>query len=437
MMHKSPILAVLMVPNLLISLMSSSALAHAPVVPSPHAWPWWSHRSRAHVIMQQDPPPPELDERQAQFMRSRGFSWNAKSRTWVQGNPGRAKRLEARSGARVLRVDVHADEGGISDEKRRVFSAALERFEAALRAAREEALGDSEEDRRLRLQLKDRIAKGYAPFVWLGVQLLCTAYLCSAAEIVFDPPHLLIPCAIGVAFAPLLSFLRIERWRRQPGVEDGDGALERLLVDAQLGSYALPGPWEWRASEPMRWGAAAFATESIASVNMALWWHATVEQAVVASVSPALGDVAAATLGVAAVSAAAAGRTAFFYDSTRDGLPGELDAAARMKASAQTYYSMTAPNAAEANQSVASMSALADVWTSKFGAVKEGDDEARTAQLALAVAHTAACALAWELSGRSPVAPVLALAASSLDVYVLRPDTERSRATLDLRSLSL
>ena len=53
-------------------------------------------------------------------------------------------------------------------------------------------------------------------------------------------PPLLVPAAIGAAFAPLLSVLRRERWRRQPGVEDGEGALERLLVDAQTGSYALP-----------------------------------------------------------------------------------------------------------------------------------------------------------------------------------------------------
>ena len=53
-------------------------------------------------------------------------------------------------------------------------------------------------------------------------------------------PPLFVPAAIGAAFAPLLSVLRRERWRRQPGVEDGEGALERLLVDAQTGSYALP-----------------------------------------------------------------------------------------------------------------------------------------------------------------------------------------------------
>ena len=64
-------------------------------------------------------------------------------------------------------------------------------------------------------------------------------------------------------------------------VEDEQGALERLLVDAGLGSFALPAPWDWRFSEP-RWRGAAFLAESLAAANLALFWHGGVQAAVAA-----------------------------------------------------------------------------------------------------------------------------------------------------------
>ena len=205
------------------------------------------HGPRAHVRMQQDPPPPELDERQAAFMRQRGFQWNGKTRAWVKGDPARAQRLECRSGARVLRWD----ESLLSEQSRPCIRQVTLRFQQALREAREEALGAREEDRRIALQIKDKIAQSWAPFAWLGVQLSCFAILLTIFPPILQPPNqqelldvpLIVPLAIGAAFAPVLSILRRERWRRLPGVEDGDGALERLLVDAQLGSFALPAPW--------------------------------------------------------------------------------------------------------------------------------------------------------------------------------------------------
>lgn len=388
-----------------------------------------------HIRMQQDPPPPDLDDRQAAFMKQRGFRWNAKSRSWVKGDiKAKLQRLECRSGARVLRVvtDGHADE---NDEKLLLIRKAMGRFEAALQEAREKAIGDNEEDRQMRLQLKDRIATPWAPYAWLVAQLSCIAYLLNLTGALLQevqPSSWIIPIGIGAAFAPLLSTLRREKWRRQPGVEDGDGALERLLVDAQLGSYALPGPWEWRASEPLRWGAVACAAESLASVNTVLCWHSGVEAAVTSYTAPWMGDAAAIFIGVLVVAAAAAGRAQYFYDGSRDGLPAEVDAARRLKAKAQSYYGMTAASPEEAALSCAVTTALADEWTQTFQEVEEDDDEARFAQLALAVASTALCALAWELSGRSFIAPSLALALASLDLYVLRPDTERCRATITL-----
>ena len=122
----------------------------------------------------------------------------------------------------------------------------------AHREAREEAIGKDETDKKIALCIKDKIGAWYAPLVWLAVQVAIFAYLFES----LSPPLLttdfvvFLPAAIGLAFAPLLSSLRRERWVRQPGVEDGDGALERLLVDAALDSYALPAPFEFNLSDP-------------------------------------------------------------------------------------------------------------------------------------------------------------------------------------------
>lgn len=402
------------------------------------------HSARAmpqRIRMQIDPPPPELDERQSQFMKARGFTWNAKTRSWIKGDVSRTQRLECRSGTRVLRWEGDQP----AEPTLSCVRKATSRFEAALREAREAALNNREEDRKIELQLKDRIAKGQAPYIWLVVQVLCLASLFTTTASLsvdhppppaIDAPPFFLPVAIGVAFAPFLSTLRRERWRRQPGVEDGDGALERLLVDAQLGSYALPAPWEWRASEPTRWGAAACAAESLASVNMAFAWHGCVQQAVADTIAPFAGAAVGALAGVLVVAGAAVGRTSYFYDEARDGLPAEVDAATRLARTADSYYlGMTSTSADEAQASMAATRALAAAWTDKFAAVNEEDDEAKRSQFLLAFVHASTCALAFELSGRSVVAPAVALALTAADVYVLRPDTEQSRATLQLSAL--
>ena len=332
------------------------------------------------------------------------------------------------------------DESGAASEKISAIRRATDRFENALREAREQALGERQVDRRLALQVKDRIAKPYAPFAWCAIQLVVGASLVSftgygdamAATADASPP-LIVPIAIGVAFAPLLSALRRERWRRQPGVEDGEGGLERLLVDAQLGSYALPAPWEWRASEPMRWGLLACAAESLAALNVGLCWHAGVQQGVETTAAPLVGDGAAALLAALTVASCGAGRAAYFFDEVRDGLPAELEAARRLNATAPSYYyGMTSASADEAALSTRAIGALTAAWTTKFAAVAEDDSEARFSQYALSFAHAGMCALLWELAGRSLLAPTLALALAAADVYVLRPDTEQSRARIKL-----
>ena len=126
-----------------------------------HGAPKLPHQFPHPVIMAADPPPPELDERQAAFMKARGFTWNAKTRSWIQGDPQRARRLECRSSARVLRWN--GDQQLIPDAALTTIREATTRFETALREAREEAIGKDETDKKIALYIKDKIGAWYAP----------------------------------------------------------------------------------------------------------------------------------------------------------------------------------------------------------------------------------------------------------------------------------
>lgn len=382
--------------------------------------------------MQADPPPPELDERQAQFMKARGFVWNAKSRSWAKGDPARAQRLEARSAARVVRWE--GKQSDVSELALSCVRSATKRFEATLRDARDEALRSTQTDRKIALQIKDRIMKPYAVPAWLLMQVAFLAWLVDAGCVglgnLSGPEQLYVPACVGLAFALLLSPLRRERWTRQPGIEDSDGALERLLVDAALGSYALPAPWEWRGAEP-RWGAAVLAAEGLAGVNMAGFWHGGVQAAVVASTAPAAGEPAAAFLGILAVASVATARAAYFFDTAVDGVPAEVAAAASLAERAESYYGMTARSAEEASLSVSVVERLAEGWRERFGSAAGS----RAEQLLLTSASAASCGVAWELGGRCTLAPAFALAFSAVDTYLLSPDAELTRVTLRLEDV--
>ena len=345
----------------------------------------------------------------------------------MRGNLDRACRLEARSSLRILRWE--GNQNDFYDEDIRCIRSVTERFESQLRDARDEAINSNDQDRRIALELKDRIAKPYASPAWLAFQASVLACQVEALKpyVPSSTEQLLASIGVGIAFAPLLSALRRERWVRQLGIEDSDGALERVLVDATLGSYALPAPWEWRGSEP-RWGAAVFAAESIAGANIALFWHAGLQNLLVVHAAGFVGDLGACVLGVLAVATAAAGRALYFYDDALDGLPAEIKAAERLAANAETYFSMTARDAEVAALSTQITSGLAEAWACKF----RHTPDTKITQLVLAFVSAAACALTWELAGRSALAPAIAQSFAALDIYVIRPDPELTRVTLPL-----
>jgi hypothetical protein len=418
-----------------------------------HATPIASQH-RALITMQQDPLPPELDERQAEFMKARGFVWNAKTRAWGKGNPERTQRLECRSGTRLIKWQ------GDQDGANAVFiRKATRRFEAAIRDAREEAMATSETDRKIALQIKDRIAQPQAPFVWLGIQLAISAFLIQnlapslLSDLVADPRAALSSASVGLAVAPALALLRRQRWQRQPGIEDGDGSLERLLVDSMCGSYALPAPWEWRAEEG-QWRLSITLAESIASLNMALFWHDGVQAGVVGMVAGGMsgaGDAfvsggggvvgagsaaqqLAPLFGIVATGLSGVGRCAYFYDPVLDGVPAEVECARRIGQTAKGYYGMTVDDPEVAETSALCTRLLAQEWEANFG-VGEG---AYATQLGLAFASASACAVAWELGGHTAVAPALALCGAAMGTYLIDPEwaVGMTTSSIDLKRVS-
>ena len=134
----------------------------------------------AAIRAQQESPPPELDEQQAAFMKARGFVWNAKTRAWAKGDPERLKKLEVRSSSRYLRWE--GDQAQLPEETITAIREATRRFEKELRDAREEALQESEEDRRIALFVKNTFGDGIAVPLWVVWQLILGAACLTASD---------------------------------------------------------------------------------------------------------------------------------------------------------------------------------------------------------------------------------------------------------------
>ena len=134
-----------------------------------------------------------------------------------------------------------------------------------------------------------------------------------------------------------------------------------------------------------------------------------------------------AACGIFAAAALTAARAALLTGRPFDGIAEELDACARLNKSADAYYAMVGTSAEEAAIGTRATRAIADAWDAKFGLARAAPFEVPL----LAFVGGATCALAWELAGHSTLAPAIALVVASADAHLLRPDTERTRVTLD------
>ena len=141
-------------------------------------------------------------------------------------------------------------------------------------------------------------------------------------------------------------------------------------------------------------------------------------------------EVAGIALGLLAVALPAAGVAWWLRRPPLDGLEAELAAAQRLADGAEAYYAMTAATREEADASTRVVRALAAAWQREFGIAVQGTPQLDQALLAFVVA--AACAITFELSGRSLLAPTAALSLAALDLYLLRPNKEQNQASASL-----
>ena len=402
--------------------------------------------------------PPEIDERQAEMLRLRGFKWDPKSGRWFRGDPSTRDRraAECRSGSRVARfVDANGEPVAVG----RAVRKGIRQLESVLQDARDRALDTTEGTRAIDLQIKDKLAAPWAPLAWGAAQLAVGAVLCSAmgtsdsnvlqwsatAQTVTaeaSPPSSLVGSALlGVALGvPVaISRRRLTAVHAGAGVEGSSGQLERALADSALGSHALPAPWEWRCGDgSARWRALALSFELVASSNVLVALHGVLQPAIRSSVAASLPAplasplAPAVALGATALLPAAAERY-FFGDPVLDGLPAELQAAARFGKTSDAYFAMTARAAADPADAAASAAAarsLASAWEARFGG---GSAAERATESAAAVAAAATMTgLAWQLGGDSLVAALVAGVVGTADAYLVSADTEAARVGVEL-----
>ncbi|KAG8458412.1 hypothetical protein KFE25_004553 [Diacronema lutheri] len=397
------------------------------------------------------PPRQQPDERQAAALRAMGYAWDGKR--WGRGDltSRERARASARSGNRFARL-VDGDASAHAPSRSAAALAAVSRFEALLQAAREGALSSNEASRAANLRVKELVAHPLAPAGWLCAQLGTIGALANAAgvDVAAELARGATPLALGagVVAGGAVAACRAAGRAVQPGVEEPDGALERLLADAAEGAHALPTPAHFRF-ESAGWRARALGAELVAAVTATLALQACVQAACLgtgvanalawrlvdasdgselAQHAALLGPAAAALL--AALPAAARG--ALHAAPPLDGIDAECAAAARAKRGAASYFSMCPPrDGGEPDDAAAALCALADGWLSKFERPAAASP-AVGAQAASAFGASLACALAWQLSGGALAAPFLARAIAALDAYALRPNAEAARATIIL-----
>lgn len=464
-----------------VSCVVALTLVAAPAISNPAPKPPSRVRTPAKPTALAGPPPRQQpDERQAKLMQEMGFKWDGKR--WGRGgDPSSRERARAscRSGNRFARL---VDAAGEPAAGHAAAIAGIQRFETLLQAAREGALQSSEAARARSTRIKDLVVHPLAPAAYIAAQLAVICILFTALHGGFgalgapavpgDDSALAIalgsglqgiqteleratPGAIGIglAFGALAALCRSVARAAMPGVEEPDGALERLLADGLEGAHALPTPTHIRF-ESTEWRARALAFELLAGVAVSLALQAGAQAACLEGVANALAwrlvDAAsgsdfgqqAALIGPAAaallVSLPAGVRAALHAAPPHDGIPAECTAATRAKRGAESYFSMCPPLEGEPGDAAATLSALADGWLAKFDKAP-GAPPPQVVQAAGALGASLCYALAWQLASGALLAPVLARAVAAASTYVPvagSVDPEAARVTVRLPTLA-
>jgi hypothetical protein len=409
---------------------------------------------------EQQPPPPNRkpDDRQAAMLKNMGYTWNGKA--WVRGDAKayQQQRAAARSSNRFIRF-VNGQNQPASSQ---AAVAAAKRLEEVLSRARQDAMPRTQEAVARDRDYKNFCQQRQAPFLWVGAEVLALIALCQvrvplangaivSAEWSREWQHLIenpvSVVAIGVIAGVLLSQCRATSRSLQPGVEEPDGKLTRVLGDTIAErSIALPAPNQIRYSNP-NWRLVAFIGETIAAINVSVLMNGILQPVLIRTGSDAfvwrtVGSadstmtnalIVAGAVGAALLTAMPAGfRAAKSSGEPWDGIRAECEAVVRSKQTVGAYFNMNQRIAGDPLQATEAFQRLADGWLEKFQSVSQ---EAEWKQPLLAFTGSLACAMAFQLSGGSLAAPFLARVVAAGDTYLVRDEQElcRKSVLLDLK----
>jgi len=303
----------------------------------------------------------DVTPEQAEKMKAMGFRWDEERRTWTRRPPDIKKPPKPlRSGMRLLKL------GDASPDER----AAAEVFMERLRTARKASFRDTDTSTKLSKFLKYCLSQPATLPIFGAACIALGAAAGTGAELGgVDATTLTCGLAAGVPVAAA----RVAAHKASAGSEPPDGrALERSIVDAATGSYAIPAPHDWRATEGP-WKAGTIGLAAIADVPRVALLHGRIQPSFV----PLEGDQWLGIAGAAAVATVIALLPAAigYVDDQLSDLPrdGRIDdgkevereTAARFSSGARAFFAAT-DDAEVSDVKAAYVSRLADAWTTAF-----------------------------------------------------------------------
>ena len=264
------------------------------------------------------------------------------------------------------------------------------------------------------------------------------------------------------------------------GMEEPDGKLVRILADTMAeknDAIALPAPNHVRYSNT-KWKYLAFLGEVIAAINVSILMNGILQPTI--ALLPSIVDfmmsgdkmswdtmmmitedisyssqmASSGTSDLVAICACvlialpAAIRSAYHYMPPLDGIHAECKSLKQAKANAGAYFNMN-PNVqktpgADPLEATAIFQQLADGWLEAYGGVGgQGDDDEDSnnnivwKQGARAFIGSLACALSYQFSGQSVMAPFLARLVAAGNLYLLQDRTESCQKSVKLHLPSL
>jgi len=254
--------------------------------------------------------------------------------------------------------------------------------------------------------------------------------------------------ALAVFTAIPLGFLSAKSLGNARGLDYGAGRFERMMVDAALGSHALPAVWEWRRNSAA-WCGWQMIAKAVRGVRMTMLWQGCLHQSlrviptmVMAYAEPTPGllqpeaQLLAPLMTVIATAAVAAILSLPLqqHPSYTDGIEAELYALELAEIEATSHFRFdrdTKGNLREATAAAAAFRTMSKAYRAKFEKTLEQLGE----EPALAFLRMILLGASYELSGSNLCVPIWAQITASVVEFILLPDPQRDIVHVDLEEL--